>query len=244
MTLLNQVIAIEKGVRNDAKATIDKVHHQLQKSPLLSGIARTYRPKDEDGDLLPPESTRLQVNAEEALQAAVDAFARLFAVTLEKDGTNLQALADIVVDGVVLLNNVPVPYLLFLEKQLVDIRTIIIKLPTLDPTETWNFDENAGAWTSVPTETTRTKKIPRNHVKAPATDKHPAQVETYYEDVIVGYWKTVKFSGAVPMKRVHELLEKVNKVQQAVKFAREQANSVEVHVNGKASRKILDYIFN
>lgn len=241
---MNQIIAIEKGVRNDANQEITKAHHRLQKSPLLSGIARTYRPKDEDGDLLPPESTRLQVNAETVLTDAVDAFARLFAVTLEKDGTNLQALADIVVDGVVLLKSVPVPYLLFLEKQLTDLHTLITKLPTLDPAETWNFDENAGAWASAPTETTRTKKIPRNHVKAEATEKHPAQVETYFEDVVVGYWKTVKFSGAVPQIRVNDLLAKLAKVRVAVKFAREQANGVEVHVNGQSSRKILDYIFN
>ena len=47
-------------------------------------------------------------------------------------------------------------------------------------------------------QTLRTKKVPRNHVKAEATEKHPAQVEVYYEDVAVGYWTTVKFSGALP----------------------------------------------
>jgi hypothetical protein len=35
-------------------------------------------------------------------------------------------------------------------------------------------------------------------VKAEATEKHPAQVEVYHEDVVVGQWKTVKFSGALP----------------------------------------------
>lgn len=210
----------------------------------MSGISRTYRPKDEDGDLLPPESTKLQVNAEDALRDAVDAFAKLFAVTLEKDGTNLQALADVVVDGQVLLNNVPVPYLLFLEKQLVDIKTMVSKLPVLDPSEDWQYEDAAGAWASAPVETTRTKKIPRNHIKAAATDKHPAQVEMYYEDVVVGYWKTIKFSGAVPQKRVSDLLKRVEAVQQAVKFAREEANNVQVQVDGQVSRRILDYIFN
>ena len=244
MTRLNQIIAIEKGVKNDSKVQIDKVYHQLQKAPLLSGISRVYRPKDEEGDQLPPESTKLQVNAEEALKFAVDAFASLFKVTLEKDGTNLQALADVVVDGETLLTKAPVPYLLFLEKQLVDIHTLITKLPTLDPSESWTFDENAGAWASSPTATTRTKKVPRNHVKAEATDRHPAQVETYFEDVIVGYWTTIKFSGAVPAKRVAELLERLNKVRVAVKFAREQASHLGRHTNGAASRKILDYIFS
>lgn len=243
MAKLNQIIAIEKTVKADAKKAIDQVYHVLQKSPLLTGISRTYRSKDEEGDQLPPESTKLQVNAGTALSHAMDAFASLFSITIEKDGTNLHALADIVLpDGTVLLKNAPVPYLLFLEKQLVDLKTLVLKLPVLDPSEDWHYDDAAGAWTSAPVETTRTKKIPRNHVKAAPTDKHPAQVELYYEDVVVGYWKTIKFSGAVPQKRVYELLAKIDEVQKAVKFAREQANNTEVLVNGKASRAILDYI--
>lgn len=244
MPKLNQIIAIEKGVKNDANKAITNYHHRLQKPPLLSGISRTYRPKDEEGDQLPPESTKLQVNAETVLAEAVEAFARLFAITLEKDGTNLHALADIVVDGEVLLGKVSVPYLLFLEKQLTDIHTVIAKLPTLDPAEEWTFVENVGAYASVPTDTTRTKKIPRNHIKAEATDKHPAQVELFHEDVIVGYWRTIKFSGAVPQKRVADLLGKVEKVQKAVKFAREEANGTQVQVDGATSRRILDYIFS
>lgn len=216
----------------------------MQKTQLLSGISRTYRPKDDEGDQLPPESTKLQTNANDALTGAVEAFGRLFAVTLEKDGTNLHALADIVVDGGTLLENVPVPYLLFLEKQLTDLKTIVSKLPVLDPSEAWHFDDTVGAWTSAPVETTRTKKIPRNHVKAEATDKHPAQVELYYEDVVVGFWKTVKFSGAVPQKFVTELLVKIDKVQKAVKFAREEANNTQVHVDGQAATRVLNYIFN
>lgn len=244
MTKLNQIIAIEKGVKNQANQDLTRIHHLYQKSAMLSGISRTYTPKDEEGEQLPPESTKVQLNAEAGFQAAVDAFARLFSITLEKDATNTHALADISVDGVVLLANVPVPYLLFLEKQLVDLKTVVQKLPVLDQAETWTYDENVGAYATDPVSTTRTKKIPRNHVKAQATEKHPAQVELYYEDVVVGYWKTVKFSGAVPAKRVAELLQRVEQVQKAVKFAREEANSTEVLSNGAASRKILDYVLN
>lgn len=243
MTRLNQIIAIEKGVKNQTSKDLTEVHHRLLKAPLLSGISRVYTPKDEEGDRLPSESTALQLRAENALTAAVGALAKLFAVTLEKDGTNLQALADIIIDGEVVLGKVPVPYLLFLEKQLHDIKTLVTKLPTLDPSETWVHDPNTDAYATAPTETTRTKKIPRNHVKAQATDKHPAQVEVYYEDVIVGYWKTVKFSGAVPQTRVTLLAQRVDKMMQAVKFARELANQTEVVTNGAASKRILDYIF-
>ena len=91
-------------------------------------------------------------------------------------------------------------------------------------------------------QTVRTKKIPRNHVKAEATEHHPAQVEVYYEDVAVGYWRTVKFSGALPARRVNELLERVERLQQAVKFAREEANNLEVE-DQKVGEKVFQYLF-
>src|SRR5690606_37924291 len=133
-----------------------------------------------------------------------------------------QAKADVVVNGTVILSQVPATYLLFLEKQLTDLHTFVRKLPVLDASETWTFDNSADCWATEPLQTTKTKKIPRNHVKAEATEHHPAQVEVYYEDVIVGHWRTAKFSRALPATRVNELIERVEKLQQAVKFAREE----------------------
>jgi hypothetical protein len=91
-------------------------------------------------------------------------------------------------------------------------------------------------------QTIKTKKIPRNHVKAEATEKHPAQVEVYYEDVVVGTWRTIKFSGALPASRVNELLNRVEKLQEAVKFAREEANNLEV-TEPKVGAKVFQYLF-
>ena len=67
-------------------------------------------------------------------------------------------------------------------------------------------------------------------------------VEVYYEDVTVGYWRTVKFSGALPARRVNELLERVEKLQQAIKFAREEANNAEAP-EVKVGDKVFNYIF-
>ncbi|MBC8142472.1 MAG: hypothetical protein H7Y38_13640, partial [Armatimonadetes bacterium] len=71
---------------------------------------------------------------------------------------------------------------------------------------------------------------------------HPAQVEVYYEDVSVGNWRTVKYSGALPAKRVNDLLERVEKLQTAVKFAREEANNLEV-TDQKVGAKVFQYLF-
>ncbi|GAA1743092.1 hypothetical protein [Luedemannella helvata] len=242
MPKLNQIIAVEKGVKSRSLQELTEAHHAVQKPALLSGIARTYQPKDEEGEQLPPESTKVQVRAEEVIRQVTATLTRLFDVTATKDATNRVAVADVVVDGRTLLSDVPVPYLLFLEKQLTDLHTFVKKLPVLDAAESWVFNDSADCWSTEPVRTIRTKRVPRNHVKAEATEKHPAQVEVYYEDMAIGYWTTVKFSGALPAKRISELLERVEKLQQAVKFAREEANGVEA-VDRKAGEAVLSYIF-
>jgi hypothetical protein len=60
--------------------------------------------------------------------------------------------------------------------------------------------------------------------------------------VTVGHWKTVKFSGALPAKRINELIERVEKLQRAVKFAREEANGLEV-TDRQTGEKVFRYLF-
>lgn len=242
VTTLSQIIAVTKGVKSQTLRDFTDAHRNVQKAPPLSGISRTYRPKDEEGEQLPPESTRVQLSATDVLADIAKTLTRLFDVVLTQDAANTKARADIVVDGNVLVADVPVTYLLFLEKQLTDLYTFVDKLPVLDPAERWTFSDELGAYASDPVETIRSKKILRNHVKAEATEKHPAQVEVYTEDVPVGYWTTVKQSGALPAVRVKELRERVTKLQQAVKFAREQANGMEV-TDAKAGEAVFGYLF-
>jgi hypothetical protein len=241
-TKLNQILAVEKGVKSDTQRKVTDAYHTIQKNALLSGISRTYQPVDDEGEHLPAESTRVQVQAEDLLKQLGAALTRLFDVTATKDWANCVARADVTVDGTTLLENVPVTYLLFLEKQLVDLNAFVRRLPVLDASESWAQDPSTDAWKTEPVRTLRTKKVPRNHVKAEATDKHPAQVEVYYEDVPVGYWTTVKFSGALPARRVNELLARLEKLQQAVKFAREEANGVDV-VDQRVGDAVFGYLF-
>lgn len=242
MAKLNQLIAVESGVKAKAQRAETDLYRVIQKDALLTGISRKYTPKDDDGDRLPSESTLVQVKVNQVLDELAKSLVRLFDVTLTKETANADAKADVVVDGDVLLADVPVTYLLFLEKQLVNISTFVGKLPTLDPASVWVLDENSGAYVTAPVSTVKTKKIPRNWVKAEATDKHPAQVDVYHEDVIVGTWEKVDYSGAIPSTRKAELVERVEKLAQAVKFAREAANSLEV-VDRQAGDKVFNYLF-
>lgn len=245
MTKLNAIIAVEKTAKSEGEKALTHAYQEVQKTPLLTGISRTYQPRDEEGDALPPESERVQRNVEEILDGVGKGLTRLFDVTLTKESANTKATADVVVDGETLLSDVPVTYLLFLEKKLTDLKTFVTKLPVLDPSTNWHADASLeeGVWVSDEVKTTRTKKVPRNHVLAAATDKHPAQVQVYHEDVIVGDWTTKKFSGAVPAARRAALIERVNKLSDAVKVARETANGIEV-TDRKAGEAVFEYLFS
>ena len=242
MSKLCQIIAVEKSTKNKAHQVKTDAYQNMQKVALLTGISRTYQPRDEGGEVFPSEHSKVQLSLRDTIASVSRALVDLFDVVATKDWTNCAARADVSVGDVVLAKGVPVTYLLFLEKQLVDIHTFVSKLPTLDPTEDWAFDSNVNCWVSKSAETVKTKKVFVPLVLSPATDKHPAQVKEGFDDRVVGSWKTVKFSGAMPAQVVAEMLDRVEKLQRAIKFAREEANALEVSQQ-KVGEKILSYIF-
>lgn len=239
---LNQVLAIEKGVKSKAHSVLTQIHHRLQKPGLLMGQARTYAPLDEEGMTFPPESQRVQLRVSDAFQDARSALRELFDVTAQKDFANCSARADVVVDGKTVVAQAPVTFLLFLEKQLTDVRTLITKTPTLDSDVEWSYDDNKGLYRSEATETTKTKKVQKPVVLYPATPEHPAQTQLVTEDVVIGKWTTVRHSGALPMDQKAQMLLRVNKLLDAVKFARESANSAEAP-RQSVGDSVLGFVF-
>jgi hypothetical protein len=239
---LNQIIAIQNGKKTQAKDSLTAAYHQLQKPDLLSGISRTYKPKDEAGEQQPPESKHVQLKVKELIERVSRDLTELFDVVATQDHANCQAKADVKVEGRVILSGVPVTSLLFLEKQLVDLQTFVEKLPVLDAGERWEFNAAQDCFASEPFQTTRTKKVPKSHIKYEATKEHPAQVEMYFEDVTVGTWTTVKYSGAIPAQERNALLERARQLADAVKSAREEANTLEVEKK-KLGETVLNFIF-
>lgn len=228
MARLAQLLPIMRQRKADTIRELTDLYHQLQKPVLLSGLRRTYRPILEGGEELPPEATNVQVTATEAITSAAALLTSLFDITLTCEDGDTLAKADIMIDGERLATDVPVTYLLFLEKELLKLRTTYTELPILDPADQWHFDPNANLFVTDPTETARSKPIPRNHEIAPATEKHPAQVQVYQEQVVQGYWKLIKMSGAIPAARKALILRRVNRLLEAVKSAREEANNTAV----------------
>lgn len=239
-TQLNQIVAVEKGLKSRVNADVTKLYHQLQKSALYGGFSKVYKPKDEEGEVFPPERQVVQAKVEDDLDAVAKLLTQLLDATLTKDVANTKAVGTVRVDGRELVS-APVPFLLTLQKELTDFRSVVSKLPTLDPADTWQFDHASSLYRTEPARTTKTRKVPKVLVKYHATDRHPAQTEVYTEDVTIGHWDTTKLSGAVTAQRKTDLLNRVNSLLDAVKHAVEEANRAAVEQK-KVGEAVFDFL--
>ena len=243
MPKLNQINALVTSRKGDTEKQVTELYKLIQKEQLFAGRERTYRPLDEvNGQKLPPESQRVQQRADDLVRQAREKWNELWNLVLTQDTGNQTARADIVVDGRVILANVPVTSLLFLDKQVNDLETFVSKLPTPDPAEEWTHDPNTGLLRGKATESLRTSKEPTVIVKYEATKDHPAQTELFTKDVPVGTWTQILYSGCIATDRKNAILARVRKLQDAIKLAREQANLLEVE-RQKAGDPLLGFVF-
>lgn len=244
---LHTFIALRDSVKNKHKKDITDAHRRSTQAELYEGLSRSYQPKDDDGDKLPDENKNIQVNADTSLNLLVDAVTRDWNLMATIDAGNQQARASVAVptavDDVeeVIIRDVPVQFLLYLARELDDVYTFVSKLPTLDPAVKWEYDASVAAFVAEPVRTHRTKKVLKNHVLYPHTDRHPAQVQTFTEDDVVGYWTLVRRSGALPLERKTQLLQRIDTLRLAVKEARERAATTEVE-DVTVARPIFDYL--
>jgi hypothetical protein len=243
VTKLHQILAVERGQESRAQRRLTDLHRLVQTPAVISGISRKYQPlSDEPEAQLPDESTKVQILVPAVLDEMSRLLTRVYDLAATKEEANTAARADVKVGDEVLLADVPVGTLLFLEKRLDNVRTFIEKLPTLDPAEQWHYDSTTNAYATEPVRTARPKKQPRVLELSPATERHQAQVQVFNEDVVVGYWTTVKYSGAIPELVRATYLERVTELIAAVRKAREAANEVDV-TDVRVGEQVFSYLF-
>jgi hypothetical protein len=240
-TKLSQILALEATARAAAGKAVTEAITALG-NPAVNGLSRTYQPREDGGALMPDESRRVQVIAEDVLRGLGARVVRAFDLNLMKDAANTQARADVVVDGTVLIPDVPAQYLLFLAAQLAELRKAVAAAPVLDPVEDWHRDEARGFHAATPRETASEDRVPTPLVLFKGDEHHPPQVTTYEAKVNVGTWTTTKLSGALTADRKQELLDRLDALRDAVQVAREEANSIEVG-DRRAGQAVADYLF-
>ena len=239
---LNQIIALVQGKKTKAQKLLTDVHHGWRKERIL-GIIRTYAPLEDEGETRPPESKIVQVRVCEVLQGVKRQLADFMNIIATQEYANTAAKANVEVDGKSILDDVPISALLFLDKHLVDLHTLATSLPTLPTDRTWSHDDGKNCWVTAPEKTVATKKQLDVIVKYEATKEHPAQTEMVSLDRTAGHWTTIHLSGALPKKERDAMVGRIEKLRDAVKIAREEANGMAVEVVEDFGPAVLDYIF-
>jgi hypothetical protein len=223
--MLHEVLAVEQSKKSAAaKVTNEAISQFKEHRDRYEGMVRTYTPNTEDGERLPAEEKHLGDRVHSKLEYVFGIVGQYVDVAVAKETANCQASADIIIDGKELIKTVPATALLFLERELKELRGLLDKIPTLDPSARWDWSPEQNCYESDDLEQARTKKTPFAFVKAEATQHHPAQVETMFEDKVVGTFAKKRFSGAASVYDKAETMQRVDKLLNAVVEARMRAN--------------------
>jgi len=156
---------------------------------------------------------------------------RFYDAKLQKETGGQLAKADIIIDDQVLASDVPVYFLLELEKELKQLRAVYDSIPTLAPGVEWKKAEDIGKgiWRAAnKLQKTKTEKSIQHKIIVPATKEHPAQIREWNEDKVVGMYITDTWSGMLSPAEKSILLDRFDKLLRAVKKARQRANGTEV----------------
>lgn len=244
-TRLHQIVAVHKRVASDAGGRFAELFRQVQKVDRLTGHERTNRPYNSETIPLPAEAKKVEFTAHEVINQVTDVMTRFWDLTATRDWADTKALADVKLqDGTVLISQAPVDFLLFLEHQFDELRKFIKAIPTLPLAEEWHAVGD-GTWKTDEIETKQMQKTPHPFVKWAPPDssyRQEAQVETYSTDDPVGTWRLVKFSGALHISEATEIMKRLDALIVAVKYAREEANSIEVE-NKRVATQLFEYLF-
>lgn len=241
MAKLYELLAVEPDLGKKGDECLKWVRSVFGTPSLLTGQVISYHPIVEDAQELPDERTELGTNVDALLLELQNVFGNFMNVSVQKELTNPYTHAVVELDGSTFFADFPATALLNLEKKLEDLRKVYEAIPVLDPTERWGFSESQNCYVSDVREAYRTKKTMRSFVAYEATKEHPAQVETYTEDIPTHKRETIVSSGMITQKEKSERLARLDALYQAVKQARQRSNDIDAQTVNVAD-KIFAYI--
>lgn len=248
MGQLHEVLAVESNLKSAAKKIGEETIHTFSKKPdHFIGVHKTLHMFDDGrcNEEASQEQTReLVTTVGKKLDYTIGSLIEALDATAQKEKTNQWANADVVVDGEIILFDIPATLLLTLEKELVGYRSIYDSIPTLSPGIKWEEAPDLGEdifRTAKPEIRAKTEKTRLHKELSKATKEHKAQIETWTEDGIVGQYETNHTCGMITPARKSVLLSRIDKLIRAVKQARTRANKKEV-TDAHIGKDIFKYI--
>ncbi len=241
---LHELLAVEEDLKGMAKRIggETEITFRNKQDHFVEKIVECA-PFEESKETIVEGHTPMVETVQGKLDYCATALGKYFDALVQKESTNTVAKADITLDnGEVIAKDMPATALLGLERELTKVHAIYSVLPTLEPTAVWEKDTDLGTGISTTRiSKVRTKKVNEPLVLAPATDRHPAQVQMTTKDVEWAKLNTTIHSSKITPARKSLLISRVDELKRAVKKARMRANTVEHHTI-KVGETLFNYI--
>lgn len=249
MGKLHELLAVKKDLAQRAGEVQKETSHVFTQGHLFQGSHKAYFPFEEnDQTKEPPETVPLSYTVGEKASWFAENFGKLIDAEFQIEKGNLEALADLAVDhegARFTINQVPSTFLLDLISFMERVRTTFRHMPVLDPKHEWaddtESDKKGVKFVPDPEITYRTKKVLQHKVLVDASDKHPAQVEKWYEDQRVGKYEKKLSSGALTPRQKADVLHRIDLVIEGAKKALSKANDTE-HPKDRIAEALFHFI--
>lgn len=238
MSKLHEVLAVEAGLQGQATKITDEAIAAFKGKPhLFQGKLRTLELFAGDDEVSKAAAEAAERQEQILVTTVPDKLSYVWKTLIpywdalaQKEATNQQAKADVVVNGTTILTNVPVTLLLSMESKLQKLRQLYEVIPTLEPNIAWQDAPELGANIKRGPENTtlKTAKEVNYRIVVPATDKHQAQVVPQEQVKNVGVYKSTTTSGLITPSQKSLWLGRIDELVRAVTQARQRANEQEI----------------
>lgn len=250
MKILHELLATEKNFTSQVNKLQLETLQKFDKDHFFKGHIKTLKmlkdaPNNEQLELAGSEKKELVTTVKQTLDYLLGFWVKAEDLQATKNVTNQSAIANVEINGEILLSNLPVDELMGLEARLLDLRKVFEKMPTLDASKTWTSSSvSDGAWEATMADVTvKTEKVVTPVVLYEATKEHPAQVKEVSKDDVVGTFTTKHFSGAATSLQKAQYLERLDILLVEIKRARMRANTV-VLQNATVGKSVVDFIMS
>lgn len=245
MQKLHELLANLDTNKNKANNMLNEARQLFtNKNFLLEGVKKTYKPLNEDDfrNYKPDDKiVHLATTVKDKINFTKKYVAKAIDEELTKNETNRSATAILKFGDKAI--ELSICTLMDLEKHVNGIRRVYETIPTLDSTIKWEVSKLEGQDIYESEVDEKFANIADYTVisLAKATKEHKEQVEKVKTMVPVGIWSTINYSGKMSSASKSQILDRIDKLLEAIRVARCKANDTEV-IKAKIGEDILNYI--
>jgi hypothetical protein len=232
---LHEVLSVDRDLEQRDQTSRGEAIQILAQSGAFRGFVKTltmFKEEDKCEEAANSETSVITYTVEQIFDAAFGESIKYVDAVAQKERTNQEARADIVLeDGTVIVRDVPATVLLSLERQVVEWRKGIQAAPVLSAGLEWEDDADLGKGiykNKHDIKRLRTKNVKVPIELSPATNQHPAQVQLADDTITTGEYVEQHWSAMLKPARKIELLTRINDLSNAIKKARMRANKTEI----------------